>query len=112
MDFYNAYSQGFARVAACTHHAAIGDPAANAASVLRLARQCDDDGAALAVFPELTLSGYSIEDILLQDVLLDAVEDAVRDVVTASTSCCRCWWSAPRCVTGTGSTTLPWSFIA
>ncbi|MGO9656504.1 NAD(+) synthase, partial [Mycobacterium sp.] len=84
MDFYNAYSQGFARVAACTHHAAIGDPAANAASVLRLARQCDDDGAALAVFPELTLSGYSIEDILLQDVLLDAVEDAVLDVVTAS----------------------------
>src|SRR6185437_1739123 len=85
MDFYNAYSQGFARVAACTHHAAIGDPAANAASVLRLARQCHDEGVALAVFPELTLSGYSIEDILLQDVLLDAVEDAVRDIVAAST---------------------------
>ena len=84
MDFYNAYSQGFARVAACTHHAAIGDPATNAASVLRLARQCHDDGVALAVFPELTLSGYSIEDILLQDVLLDAVEDAVLDVVAAS----------------------------
>jgi NAD+ synthase (glutamine-hydrolysing) len=85
MDFYNAYSQGFARVAACTHHAAIGDPAANSASVLRLARQCHDDGVALAVFPELTLSGYSIEDILLQDVLLDTVEDAVADVVAAST---------------------------
>ena len=85
MDFYNVYSQGFARVAACTHHAAIGDPAANAASVLRLARECHDEGVALAVFPELTLSGYSIEDILLQDVLLDAVEDAVRDIVAAST---------------------------
>src|SRR5246127_2727371 len=84
MDFYNAYSQGFVRVAACTHHAAIGDPATNAASVLRLARQCHDDGVALAIFPELTLSGYSIEDILLQDVLLDAVEDALLDVVTAS----------------------------
>ncbi len=32
----------------------------------------------------MTLSGYSIEDILLQDVLLDAVEDAVLDVVSAS----------------------------
>ncbi|MBV8860890.1 MAG: NAD(+) synthase [Mycobacterium sp.] len=84
MDFYNAYSQGFARVAACTHKTAIGDPAANAASVLRLTRQCHDDGVALAVFPELTLSGYSIEDILLQDVLLDGVEDAVREVVAAS----------------------------
>jgi NAD+ synthase (glutamine-hydrolysing) len=85
MDFYNAYSQGFARVAACTHRATIGDPAANAESVLRLARQCHDDGVALAVFPELTLSGYSIEDILLQDVLLDAVENAVAAVVAAST---------------------------
>src|ERR1700748_3439395 len=84
MDFYNAYSQGFARVAACTHHASIGDPAANANSVLRLARQCHDDGVALAVFPELTLSGYSIEDILLQDSLLDSVEGAVLDVVMAS----------------------------
>jgi NAD+ synthase (glutamine-hydrolysing) len=85
MDFYNAYSQGFARVAACTHHATIGDPAANAASVLRLAQLCHDDGVAVAVFPELTLSGYSIEDILLQDVLLDAVEDALADIVAAST---------------------------
>ena len=56
-------------------HTAIADPAANAESVLRLARDCHDDGVALAVFPELTLSGYSIEDILLQDALLDAVED-------------------------------------
>jgi NAD+ synthase (glutamine-hydrolysing) len=85
MDFYNSYSQGFVRVAACTHHTTIGDPAANAASVLGLARECHDDGVALAVFPELTLSGYSIEDILLQDSLLDSVEDALRDVVTAST---------------------------
>ena len=84
MDFYNTYSQGFARVAACTHHTAIGDPATNADSVLRMARQCHDDGVALAVFPELTLSGYSIEDILLQDVLLDAVEHAVVDIVAAS----------------------------
>src|SRR6201990_355374 len=84
MDFYSAYNQGFVRVAACTHHAAIGDPAANAASVLRLARQCHDDGVALAVFPELTLSGYSIEDILLQDVLLDTVDEALGDIVAAS----------------------------
>ncbi|MEB4209636.1 NAD(+) synthase [Mycobacterium sp. 94-17] len=84
MDFYNAYSQGFARVAACTHHTVIGDPAANAESVLRMARECHDDGAALAVFPELTLSGYSIEDIVLQDVLLDDVEKAVAQIVAAS----------------------------
>jgi NAD+ synthase (glutamine-hydrolysing) len=84
MDFYSAYHQGFVRVAACTHHTAIADPAANAESVLRVARACHDESVALAVFPELTLSGYSIEDILLQDTLLDAVEDALLDVVVAS----------------------------
>ena len=39
----------------------------------------------VAVFPELTLSGYSIEDIVLQDLLLDDVEAAVLDIVAAST---------------------------
>ena len=69
MDFYSAYRHGFARIAACTHHTTLADPAANAESVLRMARECHNDGVALAVFPELTMSGYSIEDILMQDVL-------------------------------------------
>jgi NAD+ synthase (glutamine-hydrolysing) len=84
MDFYSAYGQGFVRVAACTHKTTLADPAANAESVLRIARACHEDSVGLAVFPELTLSGYSIEDILLQDTLLDAVEHALRDIVTAS----------------------------
>src|SRR5262245_39037453 len=84
MDFYSAYRQGFVRVAACTHHSTIADPSANADSVLPLARYCHDDSVGLAVVPELTLSGYWIEDILLQDTLLDAVEEALLDVVTAS----------------------------
>ncbi|MGY4710479.1 NAD(+) synthase [Mycolicibacterium sp. CBM1] len=84
MDFYSTYRHGFARVAACTHHTVLADPAANAESVLRIAQACHDDSVAVAVFPELTLSGYSIEDILLQDSLLDAVEDALLDVIAAS----------------------------
>ena len=84
LDFHSAYRHGFVRVAACTHHTTLADPAANAESVLRLARDCHDDAVALAVFPELTLSGYSIEDILLQDGLLDAVETALTDVVAES----------------------------
>jgi len=84
VDFYSAYRHGFARVAACTHHTALADPSANAASVLRIAAECHEDGVAVAVFPELTLSGYSIEDILLQDSLLDAVEAALAEVVVAS----------------------------
>ncbi|CAN5842833.1 NAD(+) synthase [soil metagenome] len=84
VSFYSAYHHGFVRVAACTLHTTIGDPATNADAVLATARECHDDGVALAVFPELTLSGYSIDDILLQDTLLEAVEAAVLDVVEAS----------------------------
>ncbi|MCV7346182.1 NAD(+) synthase [Mycolicibacterium rhodesiae] len=84
MDFYSAYRHGFVRVAACTHHTVLADPAANAESVLRMARANHEDSVAVTVFPELTLSGYSIEDILLQDSLLDAVEDALLDIVAAS----------------------------
>ncbi|SHV97994.1 glutamine-dependent NAD(+) synthetase [Mycobacteroides abscessus subsp. abscessus] len=84
MDFYSAYRHGFVRVAACTHHTALADPAANAESVLRLARECHDDAAALAVFPELTLSGYSIEDILLSDTLLESVTEALATIVEES----------------------------
>ncbi|MGC4111567.1 MAG: NAD(+) synthase [Nocardioides sp.] len=84
MDFYSAYAQGFARVAACTMPVALADPAANASTVVDLARECHDDGVAVAVFPELCLSGYSIEDLLLQDTLLDAVQEAVSTIVDAS----------------------------
>jgi NAD+ synthase (glutamine-hydrolysing) len=84
MDFYSAYRQGFVRVAACTHKTVLADPVANAESVLRITGECHDESVALAVFPELTLSGYSIEDIVMQDALLDAVEDALLDIVIAS----------------------------
>ncbi len=84
MSFFSAYRHGFVRVAACTLHTTIADPAANAQAVLQTARECHDDGVALAVFPELTLSGYSIDDILLQDTLLEAVETALLDIVAAS----------------------------
>jgi NAD+ synthase (glutamine-hydrolysing) len=83
-DFFSAYHQGFARVAACTLHTTLADPAANAAAVLEQARGCHDEGVAVAVFPELTLSGYSLEDLLLQDALLDAVVDALAEIVAAS----------------------------
>jgi len=84
VNFHSIYQHGFARVAACTGHTAIADPPANAEAVLRQARECAQAGVAVAVFPELCLSGYSIEDLLLQDVVLDEVEAALATVVAGS----------------------------
>jgi NAD+ synthase (glutamine-hydrolysing) len=84
MNFRSVYQHGFARVAACTTRIAIADPPANADVVLREARECAEEGAALALFPELNLTGYSIEDLLLQDAVLDGVEAAVARIVEGS----------------------------
>ncbi len=84
MDFRNVYAQGFARVAACTLPVALADPAENARRLAEQVSACHEEGVAVAVFPELSLSGYSIDDLLLQDVLLDAVDAAVVELAAAT----------------------------
>ena len=84
MDFYSAYAHGFARVAACTVPVAVADPATNAARTLEQARAMHEQGVAVAVFPELGLSGYAIDDLFLQDVLLASVREAIDELVAAS----------------------------
>ncbi len=84
LPFESAYRHGFARVAACTIPLTIADPAANADAVLATARECDADSVAVAVFPELCLTGYSLEDLVMQDAVLDAVEGAIARLVEAS----------------------------
>jgi NAD+ synthase (glutamine-hydrolysing) len=84
VDFNSCYAHGFARVAACTVPVALADPATNAEAVLAEARGCHGDGVAVAIFPELCLSGYSVDDLFLQDTLLEAVEAAIATIVEAS----------------------------
>ncbi len=84
LPFESSYRHGFARVAACTLPVRIADPRANAEAVLAEARACHDDGVAVALFPELCLTGYAIDDLVMQDPVLDAVEAAVERLVAAS----------------------------
>ncbi|AWV23946.1 Glutamine-dependent NAD(+) synthetase [Roseomonas mucosa] len=84
MSFLSLYRHGFARIAACSGRAHAADPARNADALLDLAHRCDARGVAVAVFPELCLSGYAIDDLLLQDAVLEAVETAVARLVHES----------------------------
>jgi NAD+ synthase (glutamine-hydrolysing) len=85
MMFHSIHAHGFARVAACTVVSHVADPAANAAAVLQAAHRCHEASVSVAVFPELCLSGYAIEDLLLQDALLDGVVRGLARLVEAST---------------------------
>lgn len=86
MEYYSIYSQGLARVAACTLPVHPAQPLENARDTVQAASQCHDDGVALAVFPELSLTGYNIDDLFLQDVLLDEVLEAIEVLREASTT--------------------------
>jgi NAD+ synthase (glutamine-hydrolysing) len=80
------YDHGFVRAASAIAHVRIGDPRANGEHTIALAQQADRAGAALVVFPELGLSGYSNEDLFHQAAVLDAVEAALHDLLAASES--------------------------
>ena len=84
MNFHSIYAHGFARVAACVTTSHVADPAANATALLAAAHACHEQSVAVAVFPELCLSGYAIEDLVKQDPLLDAVERGLAAIAKAS----------------------------
>ena len=84
VNFYSVYDQGFCRVAACAVGVAVADPATNATVIVAAARDCSDQGVAVAVFPELCVTGYAIDDLLLADPLLDAALAAIETVRAAT----------------------------
>jgi NAD+ synthase (glutamine-hydrolysing) len=84
MTFRSLYAQGFARVAACTADVWIADPSRNAAGIATVAGQCSEQGVAVALFPELSLTGYAIDDLLGQQSLLDAAQLALGELAAAT----------------------------
>ncbi len=75
---------GFARVAAFSPVLRVADPAFNAARIAEHLREAEAEGVAVAVFPELCLTGYTCADLFPQSALLDAALDALRVVTDAS----------------------------
>jgi NAD+ synthase (glutamine-hydrolysing) len=82
--FFSLYSHGMLRAGAAPIRIALADPEANAAQVVETLKRADAAGAGLAVFPELCLSGYAIDDLLQQAVVLDGVLAAIESVRAAS----------------------------
>jgi NAD+ synthase (glutamine-hydrolysing) len=83
-SFFSPYSHEFVRLGACVPHVAVADPGQNADNVLGLLALGDKARIALMVFPELGISAYAIDDLLLQDALLDQVERQLARLISAS----------------------------
>src|SRR3954451_15052020 len=78
------HRHGFVRVAAMSPRASAGDVAFNVEETLKLAREADARGVDLAVYPELNLSSYAVDDLFLQDAFLDAVEAGIERLAAES----------------------------
>ncbi|MGO3518323.1 MAG: NAD(+) synthase [Acetobacter cibinongensis] len=83
-NFHALYHQGFARVAACTLPVGLADPATNMQRILAAATTCSEEGCAICVFPELGLSGYTLDDLRQQEVLLHATNTALTELAAAT----------------------------
>jgi len=83
-DFHSPYTHGFVRLAAAVPAVRVADPDHNAGATIDLARRAAREGAVLVVFPELGLSGYTLDDLVQQTALLDAVLHALERVRRAS----------------------------
>ena len=82
--FHSPRTHGFVRVAAATPVVHIADPKANAEEHVALIKQAGEQGVDLIVFPELSLSGYAIDDLHMQAALLDEVERQVDVIAEAA----------------------------
>ncbi|WP_418981762.1 NAD(+) synthase [Alistipes sp.] len=77
-------SFGFLKVAAAIPQVRVADCAYNAGRIAALAEQAAQRGVEAVVFPELSLTGYTCGDLLLQPALLDAADEGLSTLVKAS----------------------------
>ncbi|MFZ2242747.1 MAG: NAD(+) synthase [Gordonia amarae] len=80
----SVYSHGFARVAGAVPVIKAADPRFNTERTVALLREAAAQDTALVVFPELGLTGYSIDDLVQQDAILDASLAGLAEVLEAS----------------------------
>ena len=75
------YKKDFIRVASCSPAVSVANPSANAKAILDVLRRAKEQGARLAVLPELAITGYTCGDLFHNSLLLQRVEEAIEEVV-------------------------------
>lgn len=75
---------GFVKVAAAVPTTAVADCSTNAARIETLMLSAEKAGVAVTVFPELSLTGATCGDLLLQGALLEAAEAGLQRLVDVS----------------------------
>src|SRR4051794_41396818 len=82
MDPVNDQQPRQLRVALAQVDTRVGDLAGNAELVSTWTAKAAEDGVHLVVFPEMTLTGYPPEDLVLRESFAHASEQALVDLAT------------------------------
>ena len=77
-------NHGFVKVAAVTPKIKVADPSYNAQAVCAELAKAYEKGAKIIVFPELCLTGYTCNDLFLQELLLEEAKQALFTVAEAT----------------------------
>ncbi len=72
------------RAALAQMNPTVGDIAGNARRIAELTAEAREQGAALVIFPELALTGYPPEDLLLKTHFLDAAGAALEELAAGA----------------------------
>jgi NAD+ synthase (glutamine-hydrolysing) len=72
---------GFYRVASAVNQTTVANPAKNAKEVISLIKEAHQKEVSVIVFPELTLTGYTASDLLLNQTLIQSQEDALNEIL-------------------------------
>ena len=72
------------RVMAAQINPTIGDIAGNAKKILSSLGHARDNDVDVVLFPELTLSGYPPEDLLLDESFIDALQEKLKEIAAAT----------------------------
>ena len=78
--------QGFVKAAAVTPKIKVADTKYNAELILDMMKESTRQGAKIVVFPELCLTGYTCQDLFLQERLLQGAKDALMKLVKEGAS--------------------------
>ncbi len=84
LPFTSIHRHGMVRLAVAMPLVSVADPNANAAAIAERMRVAEAEGADLVTFPELSLSGYAIDDLHTQQALLNGCIAAIETLVVQS----------------------------
>ena len=85
MDFTR---HGFIRIGAISPAVALANPIANAREIVQMCSAYDHDATAVVLTPELSLTGYSCEDLFFTADLHDQTERALEWILTKINDTC------------------------